>query len=86
MIPTLVSSASFLIVMLDSTKGAASVQKALTTLDADRGDRGWVTPDWEVFGCALYPLEVVGGDAVEGCGQLGVRWRGMGDRGCDGGV
>ena len=34
MIPTLVSSASFLIVMLDSTKGAASVQKALTTLDA----------------------------------------------------
>ena len=62
------------------------------------GDRGWVTPDWEVFGCALSPCIpsrlLVGmrwrfvGDwgAVEGCGRLGVRWRGVGDWGCGGGV
>ncbi|KAI0214095.1 hypothetical protein LSAT2_000812 [Lamellibrachia satsuma] len=36
-------------------RGAASVQKGRHDVRRRSSDRGWVTPDWEVFGCALSP-------------------------------
>ena len=72
MIPTLVASPSFLIVMLVTTRGVASVLKGRHDVSRCGGDRGWVTPDWEVFGCALSPFS-------PSILLVGVRWRDVGE-------
>ena len=54
--------------MLVSTREAASVQKGRREVRRCGDDHGCVTPDWEVL-CIVYPLEVAGGGAMEGCGR-----------------
>ena len=62
----------FLIVMLVSTRGAASVQKGRHDVRRRSSDRGWVTPDWEVFGCALSPC-------IPSRLLVEIRWRDVGE-------